>query len=220
MLAAKYCLKFTQAATILRGGGTWCCCCLPAQQARCINLWQQEKNESHCQLRIVRTLTKAQSAGKGFKGGVATDNCALVHVNRLRSHSLVLATCRFSVEVSCRLLFVFFFLWFEADAHIWFYNFGQRRTIKPGHQAGRGHRQTGRPDRPDRPVELRQKDSIWLDWSNWNVCVWFNMTKQWEGDVAGKKSDWESRNGCVTDVYFLPLPHSHPLSCILNAPPA
>lgn len=181
MLAAKYCLKFTQAATILRGGGTWCCscCCLPAQQARCINLWQ------HCQLRIVRTLTKAASAGKGFKGGVATDNCALVHVNRLRFLSLArlgnLSLFRWGFLLPP---FCFFFLWFEADAHIWFYNFGQRRTIKPGHQAGRGHRQTRPGDQTDQADQLNSGKRIQFDWIEaTGMCV-YDLTWPSSGRVT------------------------------------
>lgn len=126
MLAAKYCLKFTAgtAAAACNNSSRWHVmrCRTAGTLHKFTEYIKKKPNQTLCQLRIVRTLTRG---GRGTGAIPSTDNCALVHVNR-RFGFLVL--CRWQlVAFPLRLRFfllvvlkdgrIFDFITSDKDAH-------------------------------------------------------------------------------------------------------
>lgn len=171
----------------------------------------KKPNQTLCQLRIVRTLTRG---GRGTGGIPSTDNCALVHVNRRWfSRLMSMATCRFPVEVE-----VFFFLVVLKDGRIFDF-------ITSDNDAHKSRSSSSTDGLPDRRSWTRQRiQSDWIEASR--ICVYDLPVEGCLLASHWRKSDWESRNGqrvcngCYLSLPLLPFSFiSRPLSCILNAPP-
>lgn len=172
---------------------------------------KKKPNQTLCQLRIVRTLTRGR---RGTGGIPSTDNCALVHVNR-RFGFLVL--CRWQL-VAFPLRLRFFLLVVLKDGRIFDF-------ITSDNDAHKSRSSSSTDGLPDRRSWTRQR--IQFDWIEASrICVYDLPVEGCLLASHWRKSDWESRNGqrvcngCYLSLPLLPFSFiSRPLSCILNAPP-